>query len=342
MAMPNMQNEAKPYVGIGFQVIAFITVIGILTLLFYPRFVSFRAYDSRPVFFHWPEKERTSESVLKMGLHIYNFSEFDTIRNSFNLSGILWFDIDPKIMNIADLRKFQMINGDVLEFSEERQIPHGSNILVYFNVRMRFKASLDYSCFPMEDHRIFFGLSNDAIPYTTKFITTEKDITFSPDFYLPGWSVIKRNVEAGYTTINLEVDEEQYSLKQSCVIFSLDCERVDPCDIVTMLLSLMLILLIVVGTFSSSLVEHRLSIISASIIALISYRFVVETLSPPHVRYFMISDYLFLSVVAAIITGLFLVLMVRHHAYSAFVQSLCVIATYTVFIAGCCCALLLS
>ena len=332
MILPKRESKNTIFVGIGFQIVAFTITLTILTCLFYYHFKHFKAYDSHPVFFQWPEEITKSAKAIQTGLHIRNFTEFDTAKNNFVLTGILWFKVDPNFTQWSDLKKFRVLNGELLKVSEEQRIAYKNNIFIYFDVQLSFKCPLDYRLFPMDDHHIAFGLTNRDIANTTIFSASQQDITFSNDFYLPGWIIVKRTIETGYATISL-AEHEQLTLKHPRIIFSLDCKRIDPCDIITMILVLMLILLLVVSTLSS-LAEQNLHIIALTIIALISYRFVVESLAPPHVRYFMISDYLFLSAVLALIFGLFSVLMINQRQSTVFVKKMSIIATYTIFIIG--------
>lgn len=326
-------EKTRQMTGWGFQLICFLASCCILVALFYPRFKHFKAYDSRPVFFRWPQEADQLPRAIKTGLHIRNFTEFNTTRSEFVLHGLLWFEGEAESVRNAALTKFTVLNGEFLAISEPHVIAQGEKLLVYFDIRLRFKPSLDHSSFPIDDHRIIFGLTNYDLASDTIFAPSGQNITFSGDFYVPGWLVVDRKIETGHTTVALVPNDPAYSLQHPRIMFSMDCKRIDPCEIITMLLSLMLILLIVVCTLSST--EYSLHIVSGGIVALISYRFIVEAMSPPHVHYFMIADYLFLAALLAIIIGLFAAIMMRQKKLSAEFQYASVILTYGVFLVGC-------
>lgn len=327
--------------GIAFQAACFLITCCALMALFYPRYKSFKAYDPPPIFSPWSSQEMTSASatVVKTGLYITSFNEFDARKDSFVVSGILWFDGEAELMRSSVWRKFHVLNGELLEMSEPHFVPRGKNTLAYFDIRFHFRASLDFRSFPLDDHHIVFELTNYDLPVTTIFSSTRQNITFSQDFYLPGWFITSHDVETGYTTIAL-ADRDEATLTHPRIVFSFDCKRVDPCEIVTMLLSLLLIVLIVACTLSST--EYSLTLIAASIIALMGYRFVLESISPPHIKYFMIADYLFIATLVSIIVGLFCTLVTRQKNLGASFRYASIIIIYSIFVAGCCGAILLS
>jgi hypothetical protein len=320
-------------VGVGFQVVLFLISSIVLFIIFYPRFMYFKAYDAEPPFIHWSSEEEKSSKAIETGLYLRNFITFDVTKNNFKLGGILWFNGNVDVMQNTDLKKFHVLNGAVTHISEQRIVHHDTKMLVYFDVQIDFQAPLDYRKFPLDDHRITFGLSNHFIDQDIVFVSSAKNMTFAPYFYLPGWKFVGWRIATGYSPVSLVPGHEEYQVKHPRIIFALDSKKIDPCDIMTMLFALMLILLIVVFTLSST--SDRLQIISGSIISLIGYRFVVQTLAPSQVHYFMLSDYIFLSALIAIMVGLFSILTIRQKSLNSLVQKISICAIYMVFVGGC-------
>jgi hypothetical protein len=115
-----------------------------------------------------------------------------------------------------------------------------------------------------------------------------------------GWMIIDKNATTGYEEARFEDNSDHGQQKSYPItVFSFDVERYGLRHLLTILLPLLLSFYIGLFSLSTSSGGIRIGIIS--ITAIVSYRFVIDRVSPS-VGYFMISDYLFfLFLIAALV-----------------------------------------
>ena len=168
------------------------------------------------------------------------------------------------------------------------------------------------------------------MPEGVHFASNHDDITFSKFLYLPGWKLRKYVVTVGTIEANLIQDCQELDIKKQLTLITLYCERTDPSVMVNILLTLILILYLSLLTFSSK--EDSVLVVSVSIVALIGYRVVIQSMAPSHISYFMLSDYLYLITLSSAILTLLAGIYVTNYNLDITKQKWIIIGIYGIFV----------
>ncbi len=326
MAAEKRQNKK---VSAGFQAIAFFIAFACLSLLFIVRYHTFITHDP---YLSLMANEKSDKQVI-VGLHISHFSNFNIAKNKFVLDGTLWFLFNPKDISLDKIKKFNIFNGTLLDLSEPVLIDHNDEKIAQFRIRAEFHTPLNYRMFPLDDHRVNLIIINRFLPDNVILSSINRDITFNKSMYLPGWRIISHGVRTGIKEVILQRDNKRYADQQQETIITLNCERTDPSIIINILLTLLLMLFLAMLTFSSD--EDSVLIVTVGIVALISYRTVMQTMAPPQVSYFIYSDYMYLFALVSVIITLFGGIVTRDHLHSSTIKKYYIASVYALFVGAC-------
>lgn len=276
--------------------------IGIITLMILLISFTFRPFVTSDIepqksiplpqeLYHYKE---TAHEV-KVGFVIRNFEEFNIVKNSFVISGYVWFEFDPSIVSLKTISNFNFEQATLLTKSAPTIRINGDRIIATFDIRVSARSGLQYNEFPFDDHRIYFVLSFENIsPRELHFVSSAREFIISSDVSILGWKLRDTHVETSYLNNSLDALDVRKNITHPQVIFSLDYERIGIRYILLLILPLYLIFLLISLSFSLD-DQYQSSIISLSsggISAIVAYRFVIESFSPS-VGYFMNSDYFF-------------------------------------------------
>ena len=327
MTTKSMRHEK---VGAGFQAITFLIAFVCLSVFFTIRYHFFIPNDPiMPLI-----AAKTTDKKIDVGLHITHFSTFDVAKNTFVMDGTVWFFFNTHDVSLETIKKFDVFNGDLLHVGDVKIIDHDENATIaQFRIRAEFHTPLNYRLYPLDDHRIHFVIFNRFLPDNVMLQSHNKDITFSDALFLPGWRIIGHEIRTGIKKFTLKKDNKTYSDSQQEAIISLDCERTDPSIIINFLLTLLLMLFLATLTFSSD--EDSVLIVTVGIVALISYRSVMQTMAPSQVSYFIYSDYIYLFALVGVIITLFAGIITRDRADSSRVKKYYIVGVYALFITAC-------
>jgi hypothetical protein len=279
-----------------FQFVLIIASALLMTVALYRGIISFTTFDvAPPMEIVSPQKLIEfggSPGIAKVGLYIDQFQTFDMVKNEFIFSGSIWFQFVPGIISLNTLEKFEFARGQILYRSAPDTMLLDQYILVKYNIRVSFTSDLNYTCFPIDDHRIFLMLIHHFVsPNELLFESTQQEFIILPDTTIFGWTELNRTVTTGYLSEVLDSNDARKTHQYPVTLFALDYARSGVRYIITILLPLLLIFYLTL--FSLSLDEKAaITLSTGSITAIIAYRFVIENISPA-VGYLMISDYLF-------------------------------------------------
>jgi hypothetical protein len=285
--------------------------IGVITLLFLLISFTFRPFITSDIepqksipqpqeLFHYKE---TAHEV-RVGFVIRNFEEFNIVKNSFVISGYVWFEFDPSIVSLKTISGFNFEQASILTKSEPTIRINGDRIIATFDIRVSARSGLQYNEFPFDDHRLYFVLSIDSIsPRELYFVSSAREFIVASDVSILGWKLRDTHVESSYLNNSLDALDARKNITHPQVIFSIDYERMGIRYILLLILPLYLIFLLISLSYSldDQYQSSIISLASGGISAIVAYRFVIESFSPS-VGYFMNSDYFFfLFLVAAFV-----------------------------------------
>lgn len=229
---------------------------------------------------------------ITVGLYIDEFHTFDMVHGTFVFSGIVWFLVNPAIVTLETLSEFNFEQGTILSRGNPKTIILDKNLLIQFPVKIEIKNNLNYSHFPIDDHRVYFILNNTFIsPSNIIFYSSQREFVVKPAVHTFGWEILDTVVTVGYDQSVIDQYDEHKTFRYLRAIFAIDFARYGLRYILSILLPMLLVFYLILFCFSLT-DRSRTALAASGITAILAYRFVIETLSPS-VGYFMLSDYLF-------------------------------------------------
>jgi len=272
-------------------------------------------------------------SIVNVGLEIGDFELFDVTNNTFTFNGVVWFKFTPGVISLETLELFRFARGEIIKKSDPDIQLIDEKILVRYLVKVKFTASLTHTYFPLDDHRVYLMLAHQFVSIgEIVFESNVNDFMTKKNVASVGWNQLNQSVEAGYSQAEISADDPRTTRTYPVVLFALEYERFGIRHLLTILLPLLLIFYI--SFFSLSISRSNVSLSLAAATAIISYRFVIDRMSPD-VAYFMYSDYYFFLFLGGVL-AVFLLTMANE--YSNFLSRWAIkiiIALIHAVVAGC-------
>lgn len=272
----------------------------LIALAAYNRVNSFAPTDRKPAL-----EELTPQKIVEfgnfqetvtVGLYITNFEKFDILNNQFECAGTIWFEFNSDAISLATLEKFSFEAGEILYRSPAETQLIDNKILARYNIRIRFSSPLDFTDFPLDDHRIFITLIHQFItPHEIIFEASKNN--FKVKAPISGWKLINKAVHPGFGIAQLNTENGNKNILYPKVIFEMDYLRISIRYLFSIMLPLLLIFYLIHFAFAIG-ANESVGLTVGGVTAILAYRFVIENLTPKTAD-FMISDYLFLLFLGA-------------------------------------------
>jgi len=234
---------------------------------------------------------------VDIGLIIDDFQKFDIYDNDFLFNGILWIAFNPNIVPFEAIDQIALVNGTFVEKSKASVTAVGDKAFARYAVKIAFRnTSITYKTFPADDHILhlivtYYGtMAGDVI-----FKAARSNLVINDDLTPMGWGLINTQVASGYLKNTIKTESGNVNATTPGVIFYLYCQKISLSSLLTLILPLVIFFLMGLYSFAIpySSATARLSLTAQSIIAIVAFRFVIETISPK-TGYFLVSDYFFL------------------------------------------------
>lgn len=269
-------------------------------------------------------------SDIQVGLYINQFDTFDIAANNFIFSGTIWFLFEPGSISLDLLQLFSFDRGEILYRSKPEYAAVGNKIIVKFHIRVKFASTLNYTHFPLDDHRIFITLIHQFVSSEEiMFSTTKNEFIVQP--IINGWDLINTHVKTGYVEVPLDLADSSKKNDYPIALFALDYARTSTRYVFSILMPMLIIFYI--SLFCFTMQSGALQLALAGPGALVGYRFVIENLSPK-VGYFMVSDYLFLLILCLLFVVFIVTLIDAYVApISVWMQRSIVVMLHTILLA---------
>jgi hypothetical protein len=255
-------------------------------------------------------------TLVKAGLNITNFPEFNVSSNIFTFDGVVWFEFDKALASLETISKFTFEKGDIISKSKAETRALGDRIFAEFVVRVRFSSNLTYDLFPLDEHRIYISMVNSATtPSELIFDAYKPGFVISKDLFISEWRIVDTHVDAGYSEAQLDINDAKKTERHPKIVFSLDILRSGNRQAVLIFLPLFLIFFLSLFALSLDPKEYSISIMamtSACISSLIGYRFVIQNMSP-NIGNFMLGDQVFMLLLAFAFINFLLGLILTIH-----------------------------
>lgn len=241
--------------------------------------------------------------TVKVGLYVDAFRSFDTIKSEFVFEGILSFEFDEKKVPRAVIEKFVFKKGDILERTLLEERLNGQFLHLRYAIQARCISDLNYTFFPLDDHRISFVLADrNASPCEFEFQIQKDDFKIGQDLSLMGWIHKSQDAVAGYIEAPLLIQDSAKSRYYPAIGFVIGYQRSGARLLITIFFPLLALFFLTLFAFVFDVEKHGSTILTltlSAITGLLAFRFVIESMSP-HVGYFMISDYVWFIFFTAI------------------------------------------
>jgi hypothetical protein len=128
---------------------------------------------------------------ITVGLYIDEFHTFDMVHGIFVFSGIVWFLVNPAIVTLETLSQFNFEQGTILSRGNPKTIILNKNLLIQFPVKIEIKNNLNYSHFPIDDHRVYFILNNTLVsPSNIIFYSSQREFVVKPAVHRCVWQIL--------------------------------------------------------------------------------------------------------------------------------------------------------
>lgn len=288
-----MDKRLSPW----FQAITLAVTISSVVLIMTAMFSKFCSAEYEPKINSFSHHE--ASSAVTVGFSVKDFTDFDILKDTFKISGVVWFIYDPEKTSAGDLKSFMFEHGEIIEKSEPHiTIINNHKAILFFHIIASFTANLNYKYYPFDDHVINIGLINYDLSYKQIRFTSGSENLVIPEYLSTlGWSYKKKKILSGYSEVRLgaDVDAELKNIYHPKIVFQLYFQNDSIRQALGVILPLMLIFLIDLFSLCIDNKKYKEGLISldvANIIALFAYRFVIVSTSPS-TGYFIFADYLF-------------------------------------------------
>lgn len=255
---------------------------------------------------------------IGVGMYIKSFPVFDVPKNEFVAESIIWFEFNSNEVDLNMVEKFSIENGEILFKSSPDVRITDDKTFARYNVVFKFRSNLDFSKFPLEDHRVSIILVNNYVsPSEMYFDDRQERISFmlSENIFLSNWKVVSTSMRPGYGIVSVDKNNPDRQIMIPKIVYTIDIEQKSSKGsmiiLIPMFAAIFFSLFSFLMAFSNFVGRYYLSI--GAVTALLGYRFVIENLSPK-VGYFMLSDKLYIFFLIISMCTFFFQVMLAHIA----------------------------
>lgn len=289
-----------------FRLTSIVLTFCISAAMLYTSIQEFHSREPSPQIFTLTPKRmiewRGIFTPVNVGIHILNYPTFDITKNNFIIDCIIWFEFDPALLSLKTIDKFSFEKGQILQKSEAETKLIDKKIFARYNLRVQFSSNVNHLYFPLDDHSIYLTLENKYVTPADVFLSSDLSKFTVADVFLAGWTIVDRLVRYGYAEAALDLNDDRKVVNYPKIIYTIKFKRSGVRLIAIIFIPLLLFFFMSIASLYFEPQTHRRTITalaSGSFTGIISYRFVIENLSPK-VGYYMLSDHIYNVVLIAI------------------------------------------
>lgn len=280
----------------GMQIFLMICTATLLFSLSYYRMKECKPTDRSPGLQSFEQqKAYTIKTHVHTGLLIRNFLEFDVLKNTFVADAYVWFEFDPHQVPLKTIEDFYFGKGIIEQKSHPYLTSEKNKMRAGYNVQIKFQTNLDYHYFPIDSHRLYLTLNNASLPkHEVVFDAPIDSFQISPTIYASGWTYQNKSTVSGLQ-VNTIDQKTQKKIVSPRAIFSLDFSNESFKRFILIILPLFIVFFLSLFTLSIDPIRQYETVVgipAAMMTALVSYFFVIESVSPK-VAYFTLADVFF-------------------------------------------------
>jgi len=286
-------------------------LIVLVFVMLYPYFNDFFVAEKPSAinFFVPTNKRPNILSVVNVGLIITEVREFDIFKSKFIFDSLIWFKFKSAEVPLKTIDKFSFERGEILSKEGPQIRITGDYIIATYSIRFSFMTDLSFKLFPLDNHRIFFIMTNSSVQSDElRYIITPENIRFL-DKKIAGWKFVSADAKYGY----LETKILNQVIDHPVIIFSLDFKKGGLGHLLSILIPFFILYLLAIYSLSSAKFGDggSVSLAFGNVGAVLAYRFVVQNIAPK-VGYLLLTDYLYIFIlVVSLMVPIFILLSAR-------------------------------
>ncbi|MFH0898065.1 MAG: hypothetical protein V1855_00620 [bacterium] len=307
-----------------FKIIVFVCVVLYVVLLFHATLSTFRTEDKIPTIktigLSMQKEFQNIAAKVRAGIFIKNFPTFDFTNNRFVVDALVWFEFNKHQIMRETIDKFSFQNGEILECADPVVHVYDDKVLALYNVLFQTKTDLDFSRFPLEDHRVSIVLTNEEVsPSEMYFDDRSKwsSLVLSDRVFISNWVVHNKNILLGYKELDYDQFNTQRKVQNPTIVFSIDFKKVGIKNVLIIFVPIFAAVFLALFIFLMSFNNYigKITLAVTSITALLGYRFVIQKMMPV-IGYLTITDALYLFFLFFVLAiFVFQALLVRQYMF---------------------------
>jgi hypothetical protein len=233
-----------------------------------------------------PQQTPWEIPVVDVGMRVNNILAANIARDEIVVNVSLAFQYDPEIVSANTIDKFSFEHGTI----EEKELPRfslsGKLITAQYRMRVRFARSFNFEQFPLDDHKIYLMLINNAVSSDQLlYRTTPKSMIIDPNIQVQGWSIRNTSTKVGVLQAG--------NIVYPAALFAIDFQKQAFGHLFTIIIPLIILFFITLTTLIPSKKDlFSLNFSAGNIAALLAYRFVIQNITPM-IGYLTIADKLY-------------------------------------------------
>lgn len=223
-------------------------------------------------------------SNVSTGLRINNFPSFSFEQNQFVMDAFVWFRFPVGSESIETIKNFDFQYGEIKYKSDPMIKLIEKDVVVTYQVKVDFKAYLEYKDFPIGDHRLNIIMDNRSVtPSELCFNCDVSNFILSENLLIPMWKATRKIVQTGYIKSELDKNDPKMDISYPCIVFTIDFENQSLHNIVTLYFPMYVIFFICLFSLMMEMGEYvaRMSLVATSVPILVLFRTVIVQLAPP-------------------------------------------------------------
>jgi len=278
--------------------VKFFTLFFSATLIIYllvGEFYRFQSYDAIPqiqlIDMKMRKEIRDFTAIVKTGIHIRGFSNFDIDNDNFITEMLVWFECNADEVMPEVIDKFSFIHGDILYKSDPDAQIADNKMLIKYMVKVKFNAQLSHRHFPFDGHKVSMQMVNNFVsPGEMHYVTEENNFALGQNLFSGSWELTGIDTAWGYLETTLDATEQK-KVKKPIAIFTINVKNTGTRQALILFFPLLATLLLslfafIIGVIGGAL-RFRMSL--SALGTMIGYRFVIQRIMPD-VGYFTTTD----------------------------------------------------
>lgn len=229
------------------------------------------------------QKEKRLASHVETGININNFSKFSFTYNSFTMDVTVWFKFQIGTESLQTIEQFSFKSGEILSRSKPVVKIVDNNVVVIYQVQVKFTTPLNHKHFPVSDHKLTIVLQNKSVSpselyYSSDFYNFETE----PNINSGNWIPTTKYAQSGYVKTEFKQQEGSITADFPSVVYTLDFKNEDLRHFIILYLPLFLIFLLIFTSLLTKIEELsiRFPVVAGVIPILALHSLVIESSSP--------------------------------------------------------------